>query len=203
MKSYKPTTPSRRHMTTPSYKKKLSTDTPHKPLVKGRKRGVGRNSFGRITMRHRGGGHKRRYRAVDFVYDKRDIKAKVETVEYDPYRSGFIGLVCYEDGERRYVLLPQKVDVGTVIVTSEKAPYKPGNRTSLSRIPLGTFVYNVELKPGGGAKIARSAGNYVEVVAHDGGYTQLKMPSSEIRKVIGTAWASIRSEEHTSELQSH
>ncbi|HEY4502474.1 MAG TPA: 50S ribosomal protein L2 [Candidatus Paceibacterota bacterium] len=199
MKSYKPTTPSRRHMTTVSYKAKLSTGTPHKPLVRGGKRQSGRNSYGRITMRHHGGGHKRRFRDIDFVYDKRDIKAKVETVEYDPHRSGFIGLVCYEDGERRYVVLPQNVGVGSVIVTSEKAPRKPGNRMPLSRIPLGTFVYNVELKPGGGAKIARSAGSHVEVVAHDGAYTNLKMPSSEIRKVIKTAWASIgevSNEEH-------
>src|SRR3989344_9495672 len=191
MKSYKPTTPSRRHMTTVSYKAKLSTGTPHKPLVRGGKRQSGRNSYGRITMRHHGGGHKRRFRDIDFVYDKRDIKAKVETVEYDPHRSGFIGLVCYEDGERRYVVLPQNVGVGSVIVTSEKAPRKPGNRMPLSRIPLGTFVYNVELKPGGGAKIARSAGNYVEVVAIEGGAAHIKMPSSEIRKVSENCFASI------------
>jgi large subunit ribosomal protein L2 len=186
-------------MTTPSYKAKLSTNTPHKALTKGRKRGVGRNSAGRITMRHRGSGHKRRYRDIDFVYDKRDVPGKVETVEYDPYRSGFIGLVCYADGERRYVLLPQKVEVGSTIITSEKAPRKAGNRMPLARVPLGTFVYNVELKPGGGAKIARSAGSAVEVVAHDGGYVHLKMPSSEVRKVIDTAWASIgvvSNEEH-------
>jgi len=199
MKSYKPTSPSRRHMTTPSYKTKLSTGAPHKALTKGGKRGVGRNSAGRITMRHRGGGHKRRYRDVDFKYNKHDIKAKVETIEYDPYRSGFIGLVCYEDGERRYILLPQNVKVGETIVTSEKAPRKPGNRMPLSRVPLGTFVYNVELKPGGGAKIARSAGSAAEVIAHDAGYAHLKMPSSEVRKVSDKAWASIgevSNEEH-------
>lgn len=199
MKSYKPTTPSRRHMTTPSYKAKLSTGTPYKKLVKGGKRGVGRNSYGRITMRHRGGGHKRRFREIDFVYNKRNIKARVETVEYDPNRSGFIGLVCYEDGERRYVLLPQKMKVGSTFTVGEKAARKVGNRMPLARIPVGTFVYNVELKPGAGARLARSAGNYAEVVAHDGGFAHLKLPSSEVRKVVDTAWASIgevANEEH-------
>lgn len=186
-------------MTTPSYKKKLTASTPHKALTKGGKRDVGRNSAGRITMRHRGGGHKKRFREIDFKYNKHDIEARVETIEYDPNRSGFIGLVCYTDGERRYVLLPQSVNVGDTLVASEKATRKAGNRMPLSRIPVGTFVYNVELKPGNGAKIARSAGNYAEVIAQDAGYTHLKMPSSEVRKVISTAWASIgevSNEEH-------
>ncbi len=191
MKKYKPTTPSRRHMSNPLYKEVLSADTPHKSLVKGGRRGSGRNSAGRITTRHHGGGHKRRYRLVDFKYNKEDISAKVETVEYDPYRSGFIGLICYKDGERRYVLLPQSVAVGSTVITSKEAPREPGNRMPLSRIPVGTFIYNVELKPGSGAKIARSAGNYVEIVAQDSGYTHLKMPSKEVRKVLDTAWASI------------
>jgi len=199
MKTYKPTSPSRRNMSTVSYKKKLTVSRPHKSLVKGGKRGVGRNSAGRITTRHHGGGHKRRHRDVDFKYDKRDVKAKVETIEYDPYRSGFIGLLCYEDGERRYVLLPQSVEVGHIVVTSEKAPLSPGNRMPISRIPVGTFVYNVELKPEGGSKLARSAGNYIEVIAHDAGYAHLKLPSSEIRKVSDNAWASVgevSNEEH-------
>jgi large subunit ribosomal protein L2 len=199
MKKYKPTTPSRRNMSGIDYKEKLSGDSPYKPLLKGTKRHAGRNSYGRITTRHQGGGHKRRLRLVDFRYDKRDIPARVETIEYDPHRSGFIGLVCYADGERRYVLLPQSVEVGTEVLTSEKAPQKPGNRMPLKSVPIGTFVYNIELKPEGGAKIARSAGNYAEVIAHDAGYVHLKMPSSEVRKVIGTAWASIgevSNEEH-------
>ncbi len=191
MKKYKPTTPSRRHMSNPLYKEVLSTGVPHKSLVKGGKRGDGRNSAGRITTRHHGGGHKRRYRLIDFKYNKEDVSAKVETVEYDPYRSGFIGLICYKDGERRYVLLPQSVEVGSTVITSKEAPREPGNRMPLSRIPVGTFIYNVELKPRSGAKIARSAGNYVEIVAQDSGYTHLKMPSKEIRKVLDTAWASI------------
>lgn len=186
-------------MTITSYKTKLSGATPHKPLVKGGKRGVGRNSAGRITTRHKGGGHKRRFREIDFVYDKHDIKARVETIEYDPYRSGFIGLVCYEDGERRYVLLPQKVKVGSTLLVSEKAPKKAGNRLPLKNIPVGMFVYNIELKPGAGARLARSAGNYAEVVAQAGGFTHVKLPSSEIRKIIDSAWASIgevSNEEH-------
>lgn len=186
-------------MSTPSYKAKLTTRIPHKSLVKGGKRGVGRNNAGRITMRHRGGGHKRRYRLIDFKYDKYDVPANVETVEYDPYRSGFIALICYADGERRYVLLPQTVEVGSTVITGEKAPRTPGNRMPLAGIPVGTFVYNVEIKHGSGAKIARSAGNHAEVIAHDAGYTHLKMPSSEVRKVPDAAWASIgevSNEEH-------
>lgn len=191
MRTLKPTTPGQRGASVVSYKKSLTAKRPHKSLTRGGKRDVGRNNAGRITMRHRGGGHKRRHRLIDFRYEKHDIPARVETVEYDPYRSGFIALICYQDGERRYVLLPQEVKVGDTVLSSEKAPKKPGNRMPLSKIPVGTFVYNVELKPEGGAKLARSAGNYAEVVAHDAGYAQLKMPSSEIRKVSDKAWASI------------
>ncbi|MBU4480068.1 50S ribosomal protein L2 [Patescibacteria group bacterium] len=191
MKTNKPTTPSRRHMTGINYRDFLTASEPLKALVKGGKRGVGRNSFGRITTRHKGGGHKRRYRQIDFKYNKIDVPAKVETIEYDPYRSGFIALICYNDGERRYILTPKTVKVGDEIIVSEKAPLKAGNRLILRNVPVGTFVYNVELKPQSGAKIARSAGNYAEVVAQDAGYTHLKMPSTEIRKVIDTAWASV------------
>lgn len=182
-----------------SFRGKLTASEPYKPLTRGGKRHVGRNSAGRITVRHKGGGHKKLFRMVDFRYDKRDIPAIVETVEYDPYRSGFIGLLCYADGERRYVLLPQSVKVGSTVLVSEKAPRKPGNRLPLSRIPVGAFVYNVELKPEGGAKLARSAGGYAEVVAHDAGFAHLKLPSSEVRKVSDKAWASIgevSNEEH-------
>jgi len=199
MRTYKPTTPGQRGMSVPSYKKTLTASRPHKKLTRGVKRSVGRNSAGRITVRHKGGGHKRRFRAIDFRYDKHDMPARIETVEYDPNRSGFIGLICYPDGERRYVLLPREVRVGGEVLVSEKAPRKPGNRLPLKNIPVGTFVYNIELKPGNGAKIARSAGNYAEVIAHDAGYAQLKMPSSEVRKVPDGSWASIgevSNEEH-------
>lgn len=191
MKSYSPTTPSRRHMTTVSYRKVLTASKPKKSLTKGGKRSVGRNNAGRITTRHKGGGHKRLYREIDFKYNKIGVPAKVETIEYDPNRSGFIALICYRDGERRYILAPQSVKVGDTLLVSPDAPLTPGNRLPLAKIPVGTFVYNVEVQPQSGAKFARSAGNYVEVIAHDAGYTHLKMPSSEVRKVSENAWASV------------
>lgn len=191
MKKYKPTTPGRRGMTTIEYKKFLTASKPLKALTKGGKRSVGRNSAGRITTRHKGGGVKRNYRDIDFKYDKKDIPAKVATIEYDPNRSGFIGVVNYADGEKRYVLIPQNVKVGDELMVSENAHIKPGNRLPLSNIPVGTFVYNVETKPNSGAKLIRSAGTYAQVIAQDDGMTHLKMPSTEVRKIIGTAWASI------------
>jgi len=176
-----------------SYKNVLTTSKPRKSLVKGGKRHAGRNNTGRITTPHQGGGHKRLHRAVDFVYNKKDIPAKLETVEYDPYRSGFVGVAVYADGERRYVLVPQKMTAGDTFIVSEKAKPSVGNRLPLRNIPVGTFVYNIELKPEGGSKLARSAGIYAEVVAQDAdaNVTQLKMPSTEIRKVTSGAWASI------------
>lgn len=199
MKIYKPTTPGRRCMTRISYKKKLTASKPKKALTAGFKRGTGRNSAGRITTRHKGGGHKRRWREIDFLYNKRDVPAKIETIEYDPNRSAYIGVALYADGERRYVVVPKSVEVGDEFIVSEKAKPKTGNRLPLSEMPIGTFVYNVEIKPDGGAKLARSAGNYIEVIAHDAGYTHLKMPSTEVRKVLSTAWASVgevSNEEH-------
>ena len=178
-------------MSVVSYKKLLTKSKPHKSLTKGKKRDVGRNSQGRLTTRHKGGGHKRRLRDIDFVYDKFDIEAKVESIEYDPNRSGFIALVCYKDGERRYILAPQKMKVGDTFMVSKKAKVKIGNRLPLREIPVGTFVYNVEIKERGGAKLARSAGNTAEVIAHDGGHATLKMPSTEVRKVGIDGWASI------------
>ncbi|MCA9365416.1 50S ribosomal protein L2 [Candidatus Kaiserbacteria bacterium] len=193
MKKYKPTSAGRRDGSVIEYKKKLTStkSKPHKKLTLGMKNTAGRNSQGRITAHYRGGGNKRKYRVIDFKYNKKDIPAVVETIEYDPYRTGFIALVLYKDGERRYILAPQKLKAGDEIVISEKAKIKAGNRLPLGKIPVGTFIYNIELKPGAGARLARSAGNYAEVVAHDGGYTQIKMPSTEIRKVISTGWASI------------
>lgn len=199
MKSYKPTTKSRRQMTTVSYRDVLSRVTPTKSLVYGFKRAVGRNNQGRITMRHKGGGHKRLFRNVDFLYDKKDIPAKIKSVEYDPNRSAFIGLAVYRDGEKRYVILPKGVLPGDSFVVSAKAEVNTGNRLPLKNIPVGTFVYNIEIKPKGGAKIARSAGIFAQVVANADGYTNLKMPSTEIRKVNEECYASIgmvSNEEH-------
>lgn len=191
MKRYKPTSPSRRGMTTINYGSLLTKTKPEKSLVKGYKRSVGRNNSGKITMRHKGGGHKKLFREVDFKYDKINIPYTIKSVEYDPNRSGFIGLAQYRDGEKRYVLIPKGIKVGDQFVTSENAEIKTGNRLPLKNITVGTFVYNVEVKPLGGAKLARSAGNFIEVVAKDAGFVDLKMPSSEVRKVKDTAWASI------------
>ena len=191
MKTYKPTTPSRRNMTTVTYRGVLTTNDPYKPLTKGFRRGSGRNAFGRITSQHRGGGHKRSYREIDFIYDKKDIPAKLQTIEYDPNRSGFIALCAYADGEKRYVLVPQSMKVGDTFIVSEKTDIEVGNRIMLRNIPVGTFVYNVELKLNAGAKLVRSAGTFAQVVAHDGGYTSIKLPSTEVRKVVDTCYASI------------
>ncbi len=191
IKTYKPTSKSRRHMSTVSLKSILTKSSPLKALTFGKKRPVGRNNAGRITVRHKGGGHKKLFREVDFKYQKIGIPYKIASVEYDPNRTGFIGLAVYRDGEKKYVLLPKNIKVGEELVTGENAEIKQGNRLPLKNIPVGAFVYNIELKSKGGAKIARSAGNYAQVSAKDAGYVDLKMPSSEIRKVRETCWASI------------
>ena len=171
----------------------FTKNEPLKSLTFGRKRDMGRNKAGRITVRHKGGGVKRLWREIDFKYDKINIPYRVASVEYDPNRTGFIGLVVYADGEKRYILLPKSLKVGDELITSPTAPIKQGNRTQLKEIPIGSFVYNVEIRPGGGAKIARSAGNFVQLLAKDAGMADLKMPSSEVRKVSENAWASIGS----------
>ncbi len=199
MKTYKPVTKSSRQMTRVEFKKLLSGTKPLKSLLKGKKRMGGRNSAGRITVRHQGGGHKQRYRDVDFTFNKKDIPATISSIEYDPNRSAFIGVAVYADGEKRYVVLPQKVKVGDTFIVSQTTPVKVANRMLLGNMPVGTFVYNIEVKPDGGGIIARSAGNYAEVVAQDSGYTHVKMPSTEVRRIIGTCWASIgevSNEEH-------
>ena len=191
LKKYKPTSDSRRHMTNVLYRKMLTTQNPHKALTHGFKRDVGRNSAGRITVRHQGGGHKRLFREVDFMYNKFNIPAKIATIEYDPNRTGFIGLVNYADGEKRYVLLPKSMKVGDGFMVGESAEVTTGNRLPLKKIPVGTFVYNVEIKPGNGAKMVRSAGSFAQVVANDAGYTHLKLPSTEIRRVHESCWACV------------
>ena len=201
MKKYKPTSAGRRGMTVVTYKGKLtsSKNSPAKRLTRGGTSTGGRNSQGRITTHYRGAGNKRTYRTIDFVYDKKDVPARVESIEYDPYRSGFIALVCYADGERRYILAPKDMKAGDTFTVSEKAKVKRGNRLPLGKIPSGTEVHNIELKPGAGARLARSAGGHAEVVAHDAGYTQIKMPSTEIRKILSTSWATVgevSNEEH-------
>lgn len=191
MKKIKPNTPGRRGMTFVKYKEVITSDKPEKGLLKGFKRSVGRNNQGRITTRHKGGGHKKLYRQIDFKFNKKDIPATIKTIEYDPFRSGFIALVNYADGEKRYILSSKTMKVGDTFIVGENVEIKNGNRLPLSKIPVGTFVYAIELKPGAGAVIARSAGNYAEVVAQDDGVTHLKMPSTEIRKIQGKCWATI------------
>ncbi len=160
-------------------------------LLKKLKDSAGRNSQGRITVRHQGGGHKRLYRLVDFKQDKFDIPGRIESLEYDPYRTGFIARVVYVDGERRYILAPQEIKVGDEVITSVNAPLKAGNRTPLKRLLMGTFVYNAELFPGAGGQLARSAGLAVQVLANEDGYTHLKLASGEVRKVPWDGYASI------------
>jgi len=178
-------------MTNINYRDFLTVSKPTKSLTSGFKRSVGRNNAGRITVRHKGGGHKRLYRDVDFFYNKKDIPAKIKTIEYDPNRSAFIGLAVYKDGEKRYVIVPKSIKAGTSFIVSEKAELTIGNRLPLKNIPVGTFVYNIEIKPRGGAKIGRSAGVFAQVIANSNGYTNLKMPSSEVRKINEKCWASI------------
>lgn len=191
MKRYNPTSKSRRNMATISYRDVITADKPYKGLTHGFKRAVGRNNMGRITTRHKGAGNKRVFRDIDFTYSKKDIPAKVVSVEYDPNRTGFISLLSYADGEKRYTLTSKSIKVGDTIIASEKAEVKPGNKLPLRNIPVGTFVYNIEIKPESGAKLVRAAGNFAEVIAHDEGYTQLKMPSTEVRKILDSAWATV------------
>ena len=191
IKKYKPTSKSRRQMTNVLYRGVITTAEPYKPLTHGFKRSVGRNNAGLLTTRHKGGGHKRLYREIDFLYSKKDISARVDTIEYDPNRSSFISLVTYKDGEKRYVLTPAAVKVGDSFVVSDSADVKMGNRLPLKKIAVGTQVFNVEIHPNGGAKLVRSAGTFAEVLSHDAGYSNLKMPSGEVRKVSENAWATV------------
>lgn len=193
MKKYRPTSPSKRSEQGIEYRKFLTTSKPLKALTKGGKRSVGRNNQGRITTAHKGGGHKRVSRDIDFVYNKINIPAKIASVEYDPNRTAFVGIAVYADGEKRYVVLPKGVTVGAKFIVSEKAPIEVANRLALKNIPVGTFVYNVEIKPGAGAKLVRSAGVFAQVAAQSDGYTNLKMPSGEVRKILDNSFACIGS----------
>lgn len=178
-------------MTGIDYRKILTRSEPVKKLTSGRKRHAGRNSFGRITTRHKGAGAKRLYREIDFMFDKKDVPARIESVEYDPNRTAFIGSALYRDGERRYVVLPTGMSAGDEIIVSASAPLKRGNRLPLKNIPVGAQVYNIEIYAGSGARLVRGAGTFAEVLAHDFPYSQIKLPSGEVRKIRDEAWASI------------
>jgi large subunit ribosomal protein L2 len=190
IKTYNPTSPAIRFRTTLD-NKDLSSERPLKSLTESKKRISGRNNKGRITIRHRGGGHKRLYRMVDFRRDKREIPAKVISLEYDPNRSANIALLSYADGEKRYILAPDGLIVGTSIVAGEVADILIGNALPLKNIPLGTMIHNIELKQGKGGQMARSAGTAAQLLAKEAGYAQIKMPSGETRMVHLDCYATI------------
>jgi len=169
----------------------ITRTEPEKKLTFGRAKTSARNNRGRITTRHKGGGHKKLFRIIDFKQDKYNTPAKVVSIEYDPNRTAFIALIVYKDGEKRYILAPKDLNVGDEIIISENAPLKTGNRLMLKNIPVGAFVHNVELMPGKGGQLARSAGNSVQVMAQEGNFTHLLLPSTEIRKVPNSGYASI------------
>ena len=174
-----------------SAKRILTKKEPEKRLLLTLKRRAGRGNSGRITVRHKGGGTKRRYRIVDFDQKKLNVPAKVIALEYDPYRTAFIALVEYRDGDRRYVLVPQGLEVGSQLIAAETAEILPGNRMKIKNIPVGTMVYNIEIEPGCGGKMVRGAGTGAKILAHEGKYTHIKMPSKEIRKVLQECFASV------------
>ena len=190
IKTYKPTTPARRQMTCTDYSQ-LSKVEPEKSLLEPLKKRSGRNSYGRITVRHRGGGNRRKYRIIDFKRNKDDMDAKVMTLEYDPNRSAHIALLQYEDGEKRYIIAPNGLKVGDTVRSGSDADIKPGNALLLSDIPVGTFIHNIELYPGKGAQLVRSAGNMAQLMAKEGVYALLRLPSGELRNVRSNCKATI------------
>ena len=191
MRKYSPTSPGRRHAEFISWRGVLDRKEPHRHLTSARMRHVGRNSAGRISVRHKGGGAKRLWREIDFRGDKIGVPGRVISVEYDPNRTAFIALISYRDGEWRYVLAPQGLTVGQEIISSETAPVEIGNRTALARIPVGATVYNVEIERGRGGVLARSAGVGAMVLAQEGVHVHLQLPSKEVRMVRRENWASI------------
>jgi large subunit ribosomal protein L2 len=190
IKKVKPTSPGRRSQTYAAFQEITSVE-PEKSLLAPLHKKGGRNNYGRVTARHRGGGHKRRYRIIDFKRDKADIPAKVHSIEYDPNRGARIALLYYADGEKRYILAPQNLKVGESVISGENADIKPGNALPLRKAPLGTLVHNIEMKPGKGGQMVRGAGTYAQVMAKEGEMTLLKLPSSELRLVRSECMATI------------
>lgn len=190
LKKFKPYTPSRRHLVLVD-KGELHKGRPVKTLTEGLKKKGGRNAAGRMTIRHRGGGHKQRYRFIDFKRKNYDMPATVERLEYDPNRTAFIALIKYENGDLAYILAPQRLKAGDVVVSGVKADIKPGNAMQLKNIPVGTLVHNIELKPGKGAQLIRSAGTFAQIAGRDGDYTQLKLKSGEMRVVRSECFATV------------
>ncbi|MCB1555921.1 MAG: 50S ribosomal protein L2 [Alphaproteobacteria bacterium] len=190
LKKHNPTTPGTRQLVTID-RRDLWKGAPEKKLTEGLKKTGGRNNYGRVTARHIGGGAKRRYRLIDWKRSKYDVSGTVERIEYDPNRTAFIALVVYEDGEKAYILAPQRLAAGDVVVSGEKTDVKPGNAMQLKNIPVGTIVHNIELKPGKGGQMCRSAGTYAQLVGRDQGYAQVKLASGELRKVRQECMATI------------
>ncbi len=190
IKSYKPTSPSRRQMTVTDYSE-LSKVAPEKSLLAPLSKTAGRNSYGRITVRHRGGGNRRKYRIIDFKRDKQGMNAVVKTLEYDPNRSAFIALVEYEDGEKRYIIAPYGLKVGDTVRAGAGADIKPGNALQLKDIPVGTFIHNIELYKGKGAQLVRAAGNMAQLMGKENGYALVRLPSGEMRNIALDCMATI------------
>ncbi len=194
IKSFKPVTPSLRFLNVADFSVLTpKKDQPHRPkkLTKSLSKTGGRNQLGKMTVRHIGGGHKRKYRVIDFKRDKKEVPAKVASLEYDPNRTAYIALLNYSDGDKRYILAPLNLNVGDAVIASDSADIKPGNHLSLSVIPVGTLIHNIEMEPGRGGKLARSAGGYAQLMAKEGDYCQVKMPSGEIRLIHARCQASI------------
>ena len=190
VKKFVPTSPGKRFMTVSDFKE-ITTDKPEKSLLEPLKKQSGRNNLGRITVRHQGGGHKRQYRKIDFKRNKDDIPAKVATIEYDPNRSGNIALLHYADGEKRYIVAPVGVKVGDTIFSGPQAEIKPGNALPIRNIPVGTYIHNIELKVGKGAQIVRSAGASAQLMAKEGKYANIRLPSGEVRLVFQDCRATV------------
>ena len=187
---YKPTSSARRFMSVLTYEE-ITKKAPEKSLTEVLKKHAGRNAQGKITVRHQGGGNKVKYRIIDFKRDKKDIPATVKAIEYDPNRSAFIALLVYADGEKRYILAPLDLKVGDKVVAGENADIKAGNALPIANIPVGTLIHNVEIKPGKGGQLVRSAGAYAQLMAKEGAYAQVRMPSGEVRKIPMNAYATI------------
>ena len=183
IKTFKPYTPARRNMTVSAFDGVDKKAKPERSLVETLKKNAGRNSYGHITVRHRGGGNKRKYRVIDFKRLKTDMSATVQRIEYDPNRSAFIALIKYEDGTLSYILAPYSLNVGDQVLSSASADIKPGNCLPLANIPVGTIIHNIEINPGRGAQLVRSAGDYAQLMAKDAQYAQVRLPSGEVRLV--------------------
>ncbi len=192
VRKFKPTTPGQRHKVISAFDD-ITTSVPEKSLVVGKKSTGGRNSSGKMTVRYRGGGHKRKYRLIDFKRNKDGIPATVKTIEYDPNRSARIALLFYADGEKRYIIAPNGLQVGTKIMSGPTAAPEVGNALPLENIPLGTVIHNIELRPGQGAALVRSAGNFAQLTSREGKYCIVKLPSGEVRKILSTCKATVGS----------